>query len=134
MVLPLLAAGAAIITGYFAILSVSILANWLSVALGLGSAAYITYDLSNTDFHDQLSFDSENIQTLTALVIGSVFGFVSFRLAESIFASVGFGAALVAVSVFALALFYSPKLVANVVIELIKFVINLLDALTGDPR
>lgn len=127
MVLLGLSVLATLVLSYFAISTVSVLAHWVSIALALGIGAYVTYTLVENQFYGLVSFDSDVFEFLTALPIGSVTGFVSFRLIENVFASVGFVSALIISLVVSASIIFSPQLVAGILKSLFEFVYALLE-------
>lgn len=126
----LLTAAALLVGGvltYFTIGAVATLAHWIAVAGGLAVFAGVTYNLIENDY---LSFfDGELFKVLTAGLVGSLTGFVSYRLFESVFASLGFAAALVAIVLIGASIVFSPALVAGLLGNVLG---GVLEALGGE--
>jgi hypothetical protein len=112
----LLTAGAVLVGAvltYFTVSAVATLAHWIAVAGGFVVMAGVAYQLVDQDLLADL-FPTESLQVLSAGLIGSVTGFLSYRLLESVFAAFGFAGALVVAVLAVASIVYSPVLVANV--------------------
>lgn len=117
---------------YFTVGAVATVAHWVSVGAALLVGSGLVYHLLEGDlaeYFDALGFSPGVFQVLSAGVVGGVAGFITFRLLESVFAALGFIAALL-VAVLAVASFvFGPGVVASAVV---RFVGALMDASGGE--
>lgn len=101
------------------------LANVFAVIGGLTVFAGLTYSLLEDDLLDVLGFESQLLESLSALFIGATVGAVSYKLFEALFAVAGWGVALFLV-VLGVAFFVRPILTYNIVVGLIGGILDLV--------
>lgn len=120
------------VLGFFTVSAVATLAHWLAIlgaaAVGLGFAYILFEDVE--EFRSL--FDGDIFAVLTAGVLGSVAGFIAYRVFEAVIASVGFGAALVVVGLVGASIVFSPALVAGAIKSFIIFVVELIGAFRSE--
>lgn len=99
---------------YFTIGALAGLAHWISVAAGLLVFTGLSYNIIQNDY---LDFDwlSEFSEAVIAVLFSLSVAAISFKLFESIFATLGAGAALVLVILLGASIVFSPVLVFNTV-------------------
>lgn len=117
------------ITTYFTVSAVSTLAHWIAVGGGFTVFAGITYNLIESDNNYLGFFDGELFKVLSAGLIGGLTGFVSYRLFESLLASLGWISALVVVVLLVASFIFSPAIVFEAVMQLVG---GLADILGGE--
>lgn len=128
---------AAALTGlvltYFAVGAVATVAHWVAVAAAFTAGAGLAYHLLDGDlaeYFDVVGFTEGSLfQVLSAGVIGSVAGFIVFRLLESVFAAAGLTGALLLGVLVAAGFVFGP---VTVVSYLAAFVDVLFDVFGGE--
>lgn len=126
MVLPLLIGGAAAaVLSFFFIQSVSTLAHWISIGSALLVGLGIFYiSIKNSYFEPY--FDSEFAEYIGIGMVASVTSFIGYRLFEALFATLGWGIALLSVTLLILSLVFSPALVARLISGIIQVVVEVV--------
>lgn len=130
MVLPLIVGLSAFLgLGFFAVNAAATLFHWISIGSALVIAAGLFYQLVVSDILEFVGFDSEYFETLAAGAVASVVGFVSFRLIEAVFTTLGWLSALMALVLIGASVWLGPALVAQIIGGLIGFI---FDAVGGE--
>lgn len=127
MVVPLIVGGAAAaLMSFFFIQSVATLAHWISIGSALLVGIGIFY-LSIKNSYFEPYFDSDFAEYIGIGMIASVTSFIGYRLFEALFAILGWGIALLSVTLVILSLVFSPALVARVISGFIQVLVEVVD-------
>lgn len=120
------------VLGIGAVSATATLAHWISIVgaalVGLGTS-YILF--ARVEEFRSL-FEEDVFAVLTAGFLGSVAGFLAFRVFEAVFAAVGWIAALVLVVLIGASIVFSPAVVVGAVKSVILFVVELVGVLRSE--